>query len=315
MKNQDKFMNILELTALIKKYSKKLEKGSINLSELTSFLEVSRELNERIIILRYKLMEHSTIHNNIKTVGEMNSMIERKNNEINEEFISKDQTNLFDAINQQEITENGYEVNESNSHLSFGKLLFDENQNEESSKSEEVIDDMETEDAISFDIETNEKLVVNEGTVNDDVIANSSKLQDGDYLKEVEIPEPYLKTEEITEENKLLNNDEVENQSINEVFSSSSSEKKTLVDELTTIPIEDLEKSISLNQKFIFINDLFHGESMVYNEIINQLNTQENLKRALEILRATGTEYEWPVDGNPALNSLYDLVERRYKNL
>ena len=52
---------------------------------------------------------------------------------------------------------------------------------------------------------------------------------------------------------------------------------------------------------------------MVYNEIVKQLNTQENHKRALEILRATGTEYDWPVDGNAALTSLYELVERRYK--
>lgn len=293
MKNQDKFMNIIELTSLIKKYSKKLEKGSINLSELTSFLEVSRELNERIIILRYKLMEQSTVYANVKTVGEMNSMIERKNNEINEEFISKDQTNLFDAINQQEINENGYEVNKSNSHLSFSKLLFEDGsdtENNQSLKSDKI------DEEISFDID--------EASCDNDEV--------------VEISEPSLKKEENVEEqindsSIIVNEDTIEEKSLNESLNKLTDDKEALVDELKKNAIDDLESSISLNQKFIFINDLFNGESMVYNEIISQLNTQENLKRALEILRATGTEYEWPVDGNPALNTLYELVERRYK--
>lgn len=293
MKNQDKFMNIIELTSLIKKYSKKLEKGSINLSELTSFLEVSRELNERIIILRYKLMEQSTVYANVKTVGEMNSMIERKNNEINEEFISKDQTNLFDAINQQEINENGYEVNKSNSHLSFSKLLFEDGsdtENNQSLKSDKI------DEEISFDID--------EASCDNDEV--------------VEISEPSLKKEENVEEqindsSIIVNEDTIEEKSLNESLNKLTDDKEALVDELKKTAIDDLESSISLNQKFIFINDLFNGESMVYNEIISQLNTQENLKRALEILRATGTEYEWPVDGNPALNTLYELVERRYK--
>lgn len=46
---------------------------------------------------------------------------------------------------------------------------------------------------------------------------------------------------------------------------------------------EDIRSFIGINDKFLFIRELFNGDSNLYNEFIDKINTTKDIKEALEI--------------------------------
>jgi hypothetical protein len=87
----------------------------------------------------------------------------------------------------------------------------------------------------------------------------------------------------------------------------------SLAAKLNKNPVEDLKKSIGINEKFSFINDLFDGDLQAYNSTIDQLNSCNNFDQANEILISTAEELSWEKDSE-TLGKLTDLVERRFNS-
>jgi hypothetical protein len=93
---------------------------------------------------------------------------------------------------------------------------------------------------------------------------------------------------------------------------SSASEDSSISRRMQSDPVSDLKKSIGINEKFSFINELFDGDLDSYNRAIDQLNSCDNLEPATLLLRNTFTvQYGWNTQSNAYLN-LTRLVERRY---
>lgn len=73
-------------------------------------------------------------------------------------------------------------------------------------------------------------------------------------------------------------------------------------------PIKDLKKAISINDKIMFIKEIFNNNVDKYNETIEKLNNSNNLDEALEYLdKVVSINNE-----NQALQQLLELVYRRY---
>ena len=91
-------------------------------------------------------------------------------------------------------------------------------------------------------------------------------------------------------------------------------EATELSEKLSMQPIRDLTKAMGLNEKIFTINELFGGESKVFDETIKKLNTFSSFERASEYL-ASGVAhtYDWPGRSRKkkALNFI-QLVKRRY---
>ncbi len=78
-------------------------------------------------------------------------------------------------------------------------------------------------------------------------------------------------------------------------------------------PVSNLKEAIGLNEKFLFINELFNGDINAYNESINQLNSRESIHQAFEMLNGLTSEYNW--DGKRSgetIDKFANLVQRRY---
>lgn len=99
--------------------------------------------------------------------------------------------------------------------------------------------------------------------------------------------------------------------SLNDKFSGNNSGKITLAEKLQKKPIADLKAAIGLNQKFLFMNDLFEGENSKYNQAIDKLNSFSNIDDAKNYLLSLGNEYNWDLYSE-SVQALTDLVERRY---
>lgn len=76
--------------------------------------------------------------------------------------------------------------------------------------------------------------------------------------------------------------------------------------------IEDLRSAISLNEKFIFIKELFGNDPSAYAMALSEIENQDDLESALTLLTSNYSgKFNWDQE-NPYLKDFISLVERRF---
>ncbi len=89
-------------------------------------------------------------------------------------------------------------------------------------------------------------------------------------------------------------------------------EDKSIAEKLQQDPLTDLKKSIGINEKFAFINELFDGNLEGYNAAIDKLNNCGSLDAALGVLSSQLADtYNWTDDGT-RFQQLRNLIVRRF---
>src|SRR4030042_2682280 len=76
---------------------------------------------------------------------------------------------------------------------------------------------------------------------------------------------------------------------------------------LQTKPISNIQNAIGLNDKFLFINELFNGEADKYNETIEILNNATNFNEAYNYLVEN---FQWDMDSE-LVKKILDLIRRK----
>jgi hypothetical protein len=75
--------------------------------------------------------------------------------------------------------------------------------------------------------------------------------------------------------------------------------------------VDNLKSAITINEKFMFINELFDGNLREYNETIETLNGFTTLDQAADYLDLMKKKNFWDTGSN-AFRKLRELVERRF---
>jgi len=75
--------------------------------------------------------------------------------------------------------------------------------------------------------------------------------------------------------------------------------------------IKDLKAAIGINEKFLFINELFKGNMKEYNDSIFKLNEYKSLEEAVQFLDELKEKHKWDSD-MVAYLTLNDFVERKH---
>ncbi len=78
-------------------------------------------------------------------------------------------------------------------------------------------------------------------------------------------------------------------------------------------PVTNIKEAIGINEKFLFINELFSGDLNAYNDAVNQLNSCPSIHEAFELLNKLTIEFQW--DGQRSAETIEkfaNLVQRRY---
>ena len=91
--------------------------------------------------------------------------------------------------------------------------------------------------------------------------------------------------------------------------------KKTEVSEqLTSMPVKDLRKAIGINDRFLYINDLFRGDEAMYERSIKTINGFSIWPEAeYWIKRELKTKLGW-TDDNETVKQFDQLVKRRFSS-
>lgn len=87
----------------------------------------------------------------------------------------------------------------------------------------------------------------------------------------------------------------------------------TLAERLQQNPVRDLKSAIGINDKFLFVNELFGGSMEKYNKSIENLNDLKTLNGAMIYLNELKIELQWN-SSNEAYQKLKDLVSRKFES-
>jgi hypothetical protein len=237
------YKNLKDLTKSLSNGINKLESGKLDSNELTSLLEDSRTLHERITVLQYLAFEKEVKVKEVKK--------QKKE--------PKKQQGSFE--------------------LNFG--------------TQEIIEDTNVENGHESKPED----------LDEDTPGNQTNLLDAieEHVEDVDAEED---SKYVVEKTNLDNST-----SINDTFASGAPEK-TVADKLSRQPIKDLKSAIGLNQKFLFMNDLFEGENEIFNNAINKINSFNTLPEAIAFIDSELSS-AWDKENSSVLNFM-DLVERRF---
>ena len=88
--------------------------------------------------------------------------------------------------------------------------------------------------------------------------------------------------------------------------------KAELIEILKETPIKDLRKAIGINDRFLFINDLFRGDEVMYERSIKTINSFNIFPEAeYWITRELKTKLGWDTE-LPVVVQFDQLVKRRF---
>ena len=113
-------------------------------------------------------------------------------------------------------------------------------------------------------------------------------------------------------EQKLYSDEELKidyPESLNDVL---KEERIELSQKLTDAPIKDLKKAIGVNDRFLFINELFRGDESMYERSIKTIQNFSILAEAeYWIRRELKIKIGW-MDTHPVVKQFDQLVRRRF---
>lgn len=91
-----------------------------------------------------------------------------------------------------------------------------------------------------------------------------------------------------------------------------SSDSSSLSDFHQKRKIDSIKGNISLNQKFLFINNLFGSDSSVFNAAIDELESCNSFSEAKEqMIKKFMPNYKWDLN-SPEAEEFFDILKRRF---
>ena len=124
-------------------------------------------------------------------------------------------------------------------------------------------------------------------------------------------PEPESRTEQHDEESPKSTIDlfSTAEPTVSDVYS--EQETVTVADKFSHGNVNELREAIGINEKFLFINELFNGDMSKYNKVIDELDELTTFKGAETYLVELKVQYQWTED-NPAYRKLTELLKLKF---
>ena len=337
------FDTLQSISSRLNELTSQLSTSKLSKEELVEFETLSRKLYERAVILNYKAKEESVYGKSTDKVA--NPILPFLNKEEEVEPIETKQPiaeNYMEAIvEQHEIVEEEEEIIEE-----YKSEEVDSDIHEESTPEKAVVKD---DGRVQFDFSggfdtakvaeksAHESETVAENPNNkkeesiNEIVEDIQEEEPKVEVKKAEISEPITekeapKEEKINEsiaqkEETLIQ--EKPSTSLNEVLQGgddktasfyarfSKANKEARGDRLGTSKISSLKGAIGLNDRLQFINELFDGDSNLYNDTIDQLDRLESNEASLKKLSEIAAHNNWNKEDS-SVDEFGHFITRRY---
>lgn len=101
-----------------------------------------------------------------------------------------------------------------------------------------------------------------------------------------------------------------EKNSINDKISPSN-EQTTVASKLEKNPVYDIKSAIGINEKYLFIRELFDGNTKTYQEVLDRFTTLLDWKQALNYLNDLADTHDWS-DEDQNYQRFYQIISRKF---
>lgn len=338
-----------ELISTIQSLLVKVEEGNISQAEMEQLVADARELNERLIVLRYKVYEQGIFE--VQPTPSQAIEVEipeiELNLEINEEpeiekFTKQDQKigteeleyddALSEALNiamedlSKEELESIVEGSQTAPDLTSEEFV---NMNLFSSddKPEEPTLDLLNEEELEDDEQVIQESTIVTSTFNEESNSETQEIKHHQTsIIESEEKTTIIETEETTKITVIENQDaENEKLNVNELFESSvsqvsteSSEKESKLKSIeqsirinySIVPLDTLIGSFTLNERLQFINELFEGSSDSFSSAVKKLDVLDGLDAARKVVAEFASTYSWDLESEIVEDFLVKICRR-----
>ncbi|MEE1883947.1 hypothetical protein [Pedobacter flavus] len=244
--------------------------------------------------------------------ADVNSILDAKVNiETDDSLLNVDKPTFEFLLNSETNDEDVFEFEQSAVGEIFDRTLSEE-ENEILNKAKEKIG------LINDPIEMEEDLFLgdNEEVGPEPFLINEQEIIEGELDKTDAFEESrellnedfnFGKEEILPIVNTILPQQEEKKQSINELLASASGARAS-----NLVPIKDLKQAINLNDKLLFIRDLFNGYNLAYSEAVDILNKMSDFKSAQTFLENTYSEKNGWKDKQGTVDRFYELLARKF---
>ena len=275
-----------ELVSAIENGLKKISKGNITLIELEETVASSRELYERLLIVRYKVYENSILADKESEVLEV---------VYKETEVKKEEETIPNENKDREI-------------------IFEEETNDIAEDSIIRFDLFATPE-IESEVEEDEVLPEVEKEI-------EQSIEKEDILPEIEIKEEELVEENLDSEEEIENTANDSAETTKEITEDASSLfpkilkiEKSIAQNYQVMTLETLIGSFTLNERLQFINELFDGSSDLFSSAIKRLDALDNRDSARSVIAEYAVENNWDLDGEVVEDFMLKICSRYAANL
>ena len=274
-----------ELVSAIENGLKKISKGNITRIELEETVASSRELYERLLIVRYKVYENSIL-------------------------ADKESEELEVVYKETEVKKEEETIPDENKDI---ELIFEEETN-----------DIAEDSIIRFDLFATPEIEseVEEDEVLPEVEKEIEQSIEEDILPEIEIKEEELVEENLYSEEEIENTPNDNTETSKEIAEDSSSLfpkilkiEKSIAQNYQVMTLETLIGSFTLNERLQFINELFDGSSDLFSSAIKRLDSLDNRDSARSVIAEYAAENNWDLDGEVVEDFMLKICSRYAGNL
>lgn len=268
------YVSITRLGMLIQDKLNKLNAGNLSAAELDELKELTTELNERIVILQYKAHESQLL----KMAGQI--LDEKKEEAAKVEPVAEPiKLNLGTFTTQKPV----------NPAKPFANDVPAEEKMQPVVQPSKVIQTV---------------LIADEPAVEQPVTKSEPVAPKAEPV--------FTKTEPVVQKTEpVIPKVEPATATMESPLQKQDTAKLTLAERMQKTKIDDLNKVIGLNQKFLFMNSLFEGENTSYNDAIEKLNRMPTVADARHYIRELAYIYAWNYE-DPNVVLFTEFVERRY---
>ena len=316
-----------ELVSNIQSLLNKLEEGNITREEMEQMVVDARELNERLIVLRYKVYEQG-IFEELPSDSEPEELPEieldlvftEESTEENEE--SQPEIDLIVELTEDLIEETSEphseneNISEQDDEIEIGLFSAEEefeSPNNQPTESEEGLDALENEELVSEHTSFSTHYDEESKTETEEIThEETSIIESEDSTMIIE----HVETTTVT----TIHNstDEIQESEAEKASSSASSDtenklksvERNLRINYSIVPLETLIGSFTLNERLQFINELFEGSSDAFSSAIKKLDVLDDLDSARNVVAQFAENNNWDLDSEIVEDFLVKICRR-----
>lgn len=275
------YLSQKELIKKIESNLNQLEAGALDLLSIEAHLDLVRELYERTIVLRYKAFEH---HSSVQIavseaplVEEIAPVIEAQ--EAHEEIISSERIDS----------------------LEFSDDVFTE--------------EKETEPEIEFDFFSSPEPEIPEEPTTEAPATDFFSSETTDLLKNEAPESTYEEPDSEPTEPAVIPEDRFVAEEISSPESSAFVHKvfeveREIRNQIGFNSLPSLIGSFGLNERLLYINELFDGSSESFSESIKHLDARSNLSEAADYVENLAGKFNWDIESETVEEFIQKLCRR-----